>query len=400
MKMRVFSWFFCFQGTAIMKKILVLVAGLILTVWTGTTPAWAMHDDSSEQRIEDLSTRIDALEKSQSEKKELPDWLAIFSFSGLLEVEASYEKYNPDAAGEPSNDTSDITLSTMQFGVDAGFNKYVKGHVLFLWEQDETEPVDLDEGFITLSGANKTPPYLLAGKYYLPFGKFDTYFISDPGTTTLGEINETAVMGGCHGEILDVNAGAFNGDINKTGDEHHADNYVASITAALPDDRIENFTLTSGVSYISNIADTDGISDEIVDQDVDGESSDLQEYVPGLSCYASISFWEMVFANVQYVSALDDFKPGELSFGDDKLKPSAWNFEIAYISNISNFKIGAGLQYEGTDDCGDFIPETSYGGIIFWYPFEKTYLGLEYLNQNFENDDKDQKVTAQLAYEF
>jgi hypothetical protein len=129
-----------------MKKFSVFVVGLIMAVLTGAIPAWAMHEKSSEERIEELSTRIDLLEKSPSEKKELPDWMDIFTFSGLLEVEASYEKYNPDAADEPSNDTSDITLSTMEFGVDAGFNEYVKGHVLFLWEQDETEPVDLDEG--------------------------------------------------------------------------------------------------------------------------------------------------------------------------------------------------------------------------------------------------------------
>jgi hypothetical protein len=257
--------------------------------------------------------------------------------------------------------------------------------------------VDLDEGFITISGADRTSLYLLAGKYYLPFGSFETYFISDPVTTTLGEINESAVLGGYHGEILDVNACAFNGDITKEGEEDQADNYVASVTATLPDGQIENFKLISGVSYISNIADADGLSDEITGQGGNGETDEIKEYVPGISGYMSMSFFEKTFCNIQYVSALDNFKTGELTFGDGKLKPSAWNFEITFISDI---QVGAGLQYEGTSDCGSFLPETSYGGIVFWYPFEKTYLGLEYLNQEFENNDKDQKATVQLAYEF
>ncbi len=358
---------------------------------------WAMHEKSSEERIEALSTRIEELEKTLSEKKEPLDWFKNFKFSGLLEVEASYETYNPKAAGEPSEKSSDVVLATMEFGVDAALNNYVSGHVLFLWEENETEPVDVDEGYISIHTQDSEPLYVTAGKYYVPFGKFETYFISDPLTLELGETNESAVMGGYHGVLLDVNAGIFNGDVNKAGKDDKAKNAFASATFTMPDGLLENIHLTSGVSYISNLADSDALSEEISDLDGDGERNDIKDDVAGVSGYVTIGFKNSFFFVAEYLRALDEFKPGELAFGNGNVQPSAWNLELAYVTESH---IGGGIKYEGTDDCGAFLPESGYGGIVFWYPFDQTYLGLEYLTQEFENKDTNQKITAQLAYEF
>jgi hypothetical protein len=380
-----------------MNKIFVFVGWFLLAGMIWALPARAMHEKDSEERIDEMSTRIDELEKSISEKKDLSKWLDVFSFSGLLEVEAGYEKYNPDASGEPTEESSDIVLATMEFGVDAKLNEYVSGRVLFLWEEDDTEPVDLDEGFISISNADEAPFYLTAGRYYVPFGKFETYFISDPFTQELSETNESAVMCGRHGEWIDINAGVFNGDINKTGKDDHVENIFASATYTLPEGSIEKLSLTSGVSYLSSIADSKELSKQFSDFDGDGKTDGLKDYVAGVSGYVTIGFEDRFFFVAEYVSALDDFKPGELAFSDGKLLPSAWNLELAYVSELH---IGAGIKYEGTDDCGTFLPESGFGGIVFWYPFEQTYVGLEYMNQEFENCDTNQIATAQLAYEF
>ncbi len=379
-----------------MKKFMFYCCCIVLLIPTAN-PAWAMHEKSSETRVEDLSTRIGALEKSVSENQERFGWLDRVSINGLLEAEAGYEKYKPDASGETGTETSDIVLATMELGLDARLNENISGHVLFLWEEDDTEPVDLDEGFITIFGTEQLPLYLLAGKYYVPFGKFESFFISDPLTLELGETNQSAVMCGYHHDVFDVNAGIFNEDINKTGKKDHARSVFASATASPPEDFHENLSLTAGVSYISNIADTEGLFEQIVDADGDGEPDGVSDDIAGISGFMSIGITEKVFCVAEIVSALDKFNEGELAFADGKRQPSAWNLEIAYVSESN---MGAGLKYEGVDDCGDFLPKSGYGGIIFWYPFEKTYVGLEYLNQDFENDDNVQKVTVQLAYAF
>ena len=59
-----------------------------------------------------------------------------------------------------------------------------------------------------------------------------------------------------------------------------------------------------------------------------------------------------------------------------------------------------GVRYEGSDDCGDFLPEKQFGGVVSYGLFENTSLALEYLRGEFENNDERDLLTAQLAIEF
>ncbi|MBC2716426.1 MAG: LbtU family siderophore porin [Desulfobacteraceae bacterium] len=371
----------------------ILIAGLM-----AAGPAWALHEKSSETRIEDLSKRIEILEKKPMEEPSPDLWFNKISISGLLEVEAGYEKYNPDAADEPSEESSDIVLSTFELGLDVDFIDHVGGHVLVLWEEDDTEPIDLDEGYLSLTGTEQTPLYLHAGKLYVPFGNLDTYFISDPLPLELGETRESAILAGYHKDMCNVFCGGFNGDVDKIGDNNHIDSFFAGAEFSLPEDDTRMLNMTAGVSYLSNIADSDGLS-EANDIDGDGDPDGIRDYVGGISAYLYLDLVHSVYCVAECVCALDKFNAGELNFGPDNesLRPFAWNFEIAYVTPAD---IGFGAKYEGSNDCNDFLPERRYGGIVFCSPYENTYLGLEYLYQEFDNDDKNEVVTAQLAFEF
>ena len=200
-----------------MYKNIIVVVYLIVTGLIASGPAWAMHEKSSETRIEDLSKRIEIMEKSTREEPSIHHWFNKISISGLLEAEAGYEKYNPDAAGESSEESSDIVLSTFELGLDVDFIDHVGGHVLVLWEEDDSEAIDLDEGYISLTGTEEMPLYLHAGKQYIPFGNMDTYFISDPLPLELGETRESALLAGYHKGLCNVFCGGFNGDVDKIG---------------------------------------------------------------------------------------------------------------------------------------------------------------------------------------
>ena len=376
------------------KNIICLVYLLIIGLMASGS-AWALQEKSSETRIETLSKRMDSLEKTTREGIFPEKWADNISISGLLEVEAGYGKFDPDMSGKPSKDSSDIALSTFELGLDVGFNDHVRGHVLILWEEDDTEPIDLDEGFISITGTDDLPLYLHAGKLYVPFGNYESFFISDPFTLEIGETRESAVFAGFHEDIVDISIGCFNGDVNETGKDDHIDSYFSSATVSMTDDHT-GFELAAGISYISNIADSDALS-EANDIDEEGGPDGLDDYVDGISAYMSASFKDSLFCVAEYVGAMDDFHAGELSFADKKLQPKAWNVEVAYVFPS---EVGFAVKYEGTDDCRDFLPENGYGGIVFCHPFEKTYLGLEYMYQTFENDDINQIVTAQLAFEF
>lgn len=350
-----------------------------------SSPAIAVHEKTAEERIETLSSRVEALEK----KVPGIEWIENLTLHGLIEAEASYTRLHP-AGADSSRKTSDIILSTMEFGLDTAFNPYASGHILFLWEEDETEPVDLDEAYVTISGGDKSAAYMQAGKFYLPFGEFESRFISDPLTLDLGETNESSFLLGYNAGMIDIGMGAFNGEIDEAGRGDRINNYYG-VAAFTPPPVLAEMNLKTAISYTSNIADSDLLRAEI--DATDG----IHEDVEGLSAFISISLKERLFLIAEYVGALDTFAAGELVFGEGKMKPRAWNTELAYLFE---YDIGLGAKYERTDDGGDLLPQTRFGAIAFIYPFEHTYVGLEYLRELFENSDRDNIVTAQVAYEF
>jgi len=380
-----------------MKKrlfICFLIAGIAIA-----GKARAMHEKSSETRIEDLSKRIQKLEETATREKPFEQhWFDKITICGLVEAEAGYEKTNPSATGETCDRSSDIVLSTVELGLDAEFCNHVAGHALVLWEEDDTEPVDLDEGYISLTGTDAVPLYLHAGKQYIPFGSMDTFFISDPFTLELGETRESAVLAGYHSGMCNAFCGVFKGDVVKNGKEEQINAYFAGADFSLPedDDRVVNMTI--GVSYLSSLADSDVLS-EANDLDEDGNPDGIRDYVGGVSAFLCLEMLHSISCNAECVCAIDKFKAGELSFADEdeKLRPCAWNVEVVFTTPSN---IGFGVKYEGTDDCGNLLPETRYGGIFFCSPFDNTSFGLECLHQTYDNDDESDVVTAQLAFEF
>ena len=127
--------------------------------------------------------------------------LETFEWGLLLEAEGAYSKNG-------NEQESDLVLATVEFTADAAVSEWLSGHVGLLWEEDDTDPMALDEGYITVG----TDFYARAGKFYLPFGHFGTAFISDPLTLELAEINKSSVLAGYSAELFDVGAGVFKGD--------------------------------------------------------------------------------------------------------------------------------------------------------------------------------------------
>jgi hypothetical protein len=347
-------------------------------------PAFA-QDEVHKGAPRGLAERLEKIEERMDE-------LGIH-FSGAIEVEASYEDVDYDDPAEEDEKSSDIVLATVELGVDVEVSKHVKGHVLFLFEEDDTD-LEVDEGIITLDGADVVPLYLNGGRQYGPFGYFESHFISDPLTLELGETRESALVAGFTHDWIELSLGAFNGDVDETDEEDdHIEGFVASAVFTLPEETVEGFGLHAGVSYISNIADSDSLEGEIATPD-----GTVKDYVDGISAFLSASIMERIFLEVEYLGALDDFEAGELAFDDGKeYQPVAWNFELAYLIT-EDLEIAA--RCGGGNDLGDFLPENVYGGVINYGLFANTSLGLEYLYQEFGNDDQVNVVTAQLAIEF
>ncbi|MCD6585379.1 MAG: LbtU family siderophore porin [Desulfobacteraceae bacterium] len=188
----------------------------------------------------------------------------------------------------------------------------------------------------------------------MPFGYFKSHFISDPLTLELGETRESAIVIGGENGWLNLCIGAFNGDIDETDDDDHIKSFVASGIFTLPEGSLQGLSLTTGMSWISNIADSDGLQGE---DGVDGDA--VNDSVDGFSAFISVSLIDRIFLEAEYLGAIDAFEADALAFdGGEAFKPETWNFEIAYAAT-ENLEIGA--KYEGSHDCGCSLPEKQMG---------------------------------------
>ncbi|OPX37116.1 MAG: hypothetical protein B1H12_05560 [Desulfobacteraceae bacterium 4484_190.2] len=340
-----------------------------------------------------IPERVHRIEKQMEKKDVLAKWAERITFSGLIEVEAGYEDMDFDDPAEDDEKSSDISLATVELGVDVDIVKHVKGHVLFLYE--EGEDIVVDEGIISIDGEDVVPLYLNAGKLYVPFGYYESHFISDPLTLELGETRESAIVAGFANDMFDLSLGVFNGDINKTDkDNDHIDNFVASAVFTLPEDTVSGLGLTVGGSWISDIADSNGLQDVLDEAGTD----EIEDYVPAWSAFLSVSFLDKFFFEAEYIAATDKFENDDLALAPgERFEPKAWNLELAYAV-IENLEFA--IKYEGSSDALNFVPEKQYGAAVTYGLFENTSLALEYLHGTFENDDERDLITAQLAIEF
>jgi hypothetical protein len=380
-----------------MKKISAILRTALCLMLFVFLVSPAMAQDAASMRtvggVKSMEDRVRHLEEAigAGGEGEGRNWFDRIEISGLIEIEAMHQQVDYSDPAAADEDESDIDLATVEVAMDAAVSENVEGHVLFKYEEDD---LFVDEGFITLSGKEKYPVFLKAGRQYLPFGNYDSHFVTDPLTLVLGETNDGAVVVGSSfaGDTVEISAGLFNGAVNENGD----DDVVDSLVAAVSFQPFESIMM--GVSYTSNLISSDGFSDSEAVVTGPGTVTDM---VGGWSAFVTASFLERFTFIAEYAAAMDHFKAGEIYDAADTQdrKPAAWNLELG-VSVLENLDLAIG--YGGSDDGGtEFLPEKQYGAVANWGIFDNTNLALEYLRAEFEdNTVETDTVTLQLAIEF
>jgi len=349
---------------------------LLLIMLPGVAAAQPDYEAMSSQ-IKNLRERIATLEKEKAAPDE-PFTLAALNKSitlgGLLELEAFWDKV------EGGGETSDLQLATVELTADVDINENIAGHLTLLWEEEGADNVEVDQAVIFLRHPVCFWSHYVTftgGKMYLPFGYYNSFFISDPLTLELGESNNTAVVFGYQGDLMKLQIGAFNGEVD-TKDDDKIDSWVASLELT----PIEG--LTFGVSYLSDLAESN--IELVQDEDL---------YRSSIAAGGAFLTWQLGNINLmaEYVTALESFTPEVVSAGEDLTgkRPLAWNVELAW-EPTGRWQVA--VKAEGAKDFQDDI--TNYGAVVSRGLFRNTVLGLEYL---YGEDDFDEThtVTAQLA---
>jgi hypothetical protein len=174
-----------------------------------------------------------------------------------------------------------------------------------------------------------------------------------------------------------------------------------------PEGTLGGVSLLMGLSYLSSVADSDTLTDEVNDINGDGYINDIRDHVDGVAAYLVVEYGAFSFGG-EYITALNDFRAGEMAYAMDRFgaardtRPAAWNFEFAYRP-IDNVQLA--VRYEGSDEMYDLFPKDQYGFAVSWEVFKYTTLSGEYLHGEYEDNattvDRDQDIfTIQLAIEF
>lgn len=357
-------------------------------------------DQAQAKLLQELQQNVDSQAEQKNNASEVGLLQAIndhVELSALVEAEASKrEDYD-------NEDASDISLATVEIGLDARVSEWSSAHVLLLYEDSEEDAhVVIDEGFITLGNTEELPIYLAAGKMYVPFGSFESNMISDPLTLEIGETGESAVhacfeASGIYGSFY-----GFNGDINEAGRDDEIDSFGTSLGFAMEND---SMSLKIGTGWMNNIGNTGGIGDFLDDREI-ANPEEVDNYVDGFSFHSVFSFGPFTLIG-EYVGALDNFAPDEVAFKEQGAKPSSYNLEAAYSMEIADRATTFALGYQATDEALDLgMPESRYIGAVSMDLFPHTALAIEYfLDVDYGTGDggsgeKANTLTLQLAMKF
>ena len=316
-----------------------------------------------------------------------------FNF-GLL-IESGVVDRDQNANGEDEND---ISLTTVSLSIEAIVNKWVSGETNFLYEDpgfsDDDASLDVEEGFITIGNLDEFPFYAKVGNFYVPYGAVLTHFPDDPlmdvpVTLAFGELNERALLAGFEKWGLSLSAYVFNGSVEKKFDDADAIDSFGFDANYTYESEPNELAIQVGASYLSNLADTNGISGVV--------PGTLERLVDGWAAYLSSS-WGKFFLDAEYMGALDEFRVAELADENGmEAEPSVWNIEFG-LNHDWWRNLEVAFKIAGSDEAENLsIPETRFGVVLNQEIFDNTIWSAGYLNDDFEKDIFDNSTEDQRS---
>lgn len=325
-------------------------------------------------------------QEEEGREQKINDYVTLF---GLIEGEAVF---GDDYEG---NSSSEFNVATVELGFDAQVSEWAVGHLLAKYEGPD-DNLFIDEANIWLGNYEKFPLLMTAGKFYMPFGSFETNMIQDTLTLEIGEINDYGlavgfISNGFYGAVY-----GYNG-MKETGRNETIKGFGAKTGYGFEDDEM---SFDAGISWVNNIADSGGISDYFDESAMDS----IKEQINGVGLHVMVGFGAVAFIG-EYVQALDEF--AEIAYMDHGAEPKAWNTELAYSAQLFDRESVFAIGYQGSSEAVELgLPEARYIAAASMVLLPGTALTLEYCH------DKDYGVaeggtneeanlfTIQLGYEF
>ncbi|MEO5376659.1 MAG: LbtU family siderophore porin [Magnetococcus sp. DMHC-6] len=361
------------------------------------------HLESTQKQLQETNQVVNRpVEKTttvSSEAGATNRWSDKISIGGAIEVEASHVSDVNDV------NTSDVTLATAEINLDAKISEWSAAQIVLLYEEGETDPINVDSATITLGNLEKLPLYLTAGLMTLPFGGYPTQLISDPLTLEMGETSDTAIQVGVDSNGITGSVFAYNGQSQLTGDGDTIDHFGMNVGYTYENPK---FNVELGLSYTNALENSDGISG--ADLDGNGVADvNIGSMANHIGAVAGHAIFKMAGISVmgEYLTATERFATGELAWNGSGAEPSAWNGEIGYTLDIKGYETTLSAAYQGTKEAVNIgLPERRLLGGVSVGIFENTKLAVELTkSKDYEVRDggsggDENTATMQLAVGF
>jgi hypothetical protein len=305
------------------------------------------------------------------------------------------------------HDYSDLTMVDVELAIEAEVNDWVKADIVLWYEDtsfgDEDAGVSVDEAIITIGNTEEFPVYFTGGAMYVPFGALLTHFPDDPLidvplTLVMGETREKAALLGVEYQGFSASAYAFNGDADLREHNNHIETY--GFDGNFSQDNEAGFNVLVGASWISNIAESDGLEEHF-------DGVELWDRVEGCAAYFHVGIAGF-FVDAEYMTALSHFTVNEMTQGSGakKAEPKVWNCEFGYnLDWGKNLEIA--LKCAGSAEAEALgYPENRYGIALNQEVFEGVMVSVASLYDDYEKrrdangrDDR-RTVYGQIAVQF
>lgn len=327
--------------------------------------------------ISDINTDLRLLRQHKELEEELLKFGAklpehpVIELSGALEGQGLLEyPYHGKA-------NADVNLATAELDVAVNVNSWVIGFLTATYDDSQLDPQRdtnsrffLKRGFITVGNLRKSPFYGTIGQMFIPTGAFESHMISSPVTKLMARTRTRTLLAGFQqpgDQSWNGSAFVFNGD---TTSKHNVQ-YGMDLEKG---QGLWGYDSNFGVTYTSNLAESDGMQDTggngFEGFGTSSTAERIKHNVPALDFHASGRN-----GNIDYIweilGAVRPFSREDLVYENKGAKPLALNVELAYHFNLlDEYESAVALGYGYTKDASALnLPKQSIVATVsssFW----------------------------------
>jgi hypothetical protein len=304
------------------------------------------------------------------------------------DVQASVGKHS-ERFGISLDDHEQFMKASIEMDFTGMINEDWLGYVEFTGDGfgDDTG-MFVDQVFTTYGNFDKSPVYITLGYQYVPFGNFTTNFIESTVVQELGRIQVPAANAAFNvlteDRIWEVNGAFFWFDGNtKNTDEFTLNEVGANLQARRTQlGPQKDMTLMAGVSYVNNLASSNGIEDFVEADGIDK----LHQYTPAVDARAK--FTKGPFSlTAEYLTAIRafselDYRQVNGSGSTSSVQPNATYVEAAVDYKLWGMPNTFSARWGETNEALAFgLPEEEYGLSYQLAPFFNTRITFEWMHQ-------------------